>query len=622
MKKVTLSLTDKIILSVIILVAALLRLWNFNSIPFMHDEFSALARTDYDNFIDLIREGVIKDSHPPGIQMFLYFLVGIFGWNAFWLKLPFALMGVASVYLVFKIGQQWFNTNVGLISAAFVTVSELFIFYSQLIRPYSPGLFFVLLFVYFWNRILFDGTKPSIGVCIGFALSAWLSGETHMFSLIEAEVIWLTGFFFLKIDNKKQKKAYCWSSIGAILLYAPTIPIFYHQVFVNGGIGGWLSSPKLSFIIDFLRYTLNYAQFFIFECIIIVLLPLIIGNANKDKKLKLRIIGLIWFLIPLVIAYVYSLMKEPIIQFSTLCFSFPFVVIVAFSFYDRENTSFLEKIGVISVILFSGITSLVIDRQYYKQVYKQGFDQVAVEMKKNQQQYSDSINFVSYSDRSFMTKFYQDKEGITNNRFYDKESKITDYQNDISCLSSKYLGVGLTDYADLKWELSAIVYYPYLVDVKYWFTTKYLILSKGKTDNLLLKSIVKYKNIEKGKEWGPSYLLSSDTLDKNYDIGFIADIQSDDTISDIVFVVELRNKSDDSLLFWRGEDYEGEKFLPDKNHIFTNGIHADIYNIDYRDVMFKVYIWNREKKSLKINNIYYYQIKKDPYFFGLYDPLK
>lgn len=619
MKKRILSLTDKMILLVIILVAALLRFWNFNSIPFMHDEFSALSRTGYDNFIDLIREGVMEDSHPAGVQLFLYFLVGIFGWNAFWLKLPFALMGVASVYLVFKIGQQWFNTNVGLISAAFVTVSELFVFYSQLIRPYSPGLFFVLLFVYFWNRILFDETKPSIGVCIGFALSAWLAAECHMFSVAETGLIWLTGLFFLKKDNKEQKRSYWWSGIVALILYIPTIPIFYHQFFVNGGIGGWLPTPKPSFIVDFLGYTLNYAQLFIFGCIIIVLLPFIIGNANKDKKLKLRITGLIWFLIPLVIAYVYSL-KEPIIQFSTFCFSFPFVVIVAFSFYDQKSTSFLEKIVVIGVILFLGITSLVFDRQYYRQVYKQGFDQVAVEMKKNRQQYSDSINFVSYSDRSFMTKFYQDKAGITNNRFYDEKSEITDYQNDISCLSSKYLGVGLTDYADLKWELSAIAYYPYLVDVKYWFTTKYLVLSKEKTDNFLLKSIVKNENIE--KEFSHPYTLSFDTLDENYDIGFIADIQSDDTISDIVFVVELRNKSDNSLLFWRGENCEGKKFLPDKNHILTNGIHADIYNIDYKNIVFRVYLWNRGKKSLKINNIYYYQIKKDPYFFGLYDPLK
>ena len=127
---------DNIILLIIIVVSAVLRLWDLGSVPFMHDEFSALQRTGFDNLHDLIREGVmLGDSHPAGVQVLLYFMVKLFGWNAFWLKLPFALMGIASVYLTYIVARQWFGKNVGLVSAAFVSVSELFLFYSQLARP-------------------------------------------------------------------------------------------------------------------------------------------------------------------------------------------------------------------------------------------------------------------------------------------------------------------------------------------------------------------------------------------------------------------------------------------------------------------------------------------------------
>ncbi len=259
MKKELLSITDKVFLSVILLIAASLRLYHLDSVPFMHDEFSALSRTSYDSFSELIQQGIKIDSHPAGTQLFLYYMVKLFGWNEFWLKLPFALMGIASVFLIFKIGQQWFNTNVGLISAAFVTVSELFLFYSQLIRPYSSGLFCVLLFVYYWNRMLFIDEKPSVKVCVGFALSAFLSSQMHNFSLAQAGLIYLAGLLFLKKDNKLQIKAYLLSGVVALILFLPTSPIFYHQLFVNGGIGGWLSMPKASFIIDFFRYSLNYS---------------------------------------------------------------------------------------------------------------------------------------------------------------------------------------------------------------------------------------------------------------------------------------------------------------------------------------------------------------------------
>ena len=71
-----LSRYDKVILLIIIVVSAVLRLWQLHNVPFMHDEFSALSRTCYDNFHDLIREGVmLNDSHPAGTQVLVYLLL-------------------------------------------------------------------------------------------------------------------------------------------------------------------------------------------------------------------------------------------------------------------------------------------------------------------------------------------------------------------------------------------------------------------------------------------------------------------------------------------------------------------------------------------------------------------
>ena len=105
---------DGILLGGILLVAAVLRLWRLGQVPFMHDEFSALFRLKFDNFHDLIQYGVKEgDSHPAGVQVFLYYWTKLVGWNELWVKLPFALMGIASVYLIYLIGRQWFNRKVG-----------------------------------------------------------------------------------------------------------------------------------------------------------------------------------------------------------------------------------------------------------------------------------------------------------------------------------------------------------------------------------------------------------------------------------------------------------------------------------------------------------------------------
>ena len=194
---------DYILLGVILLVAAVLRLWKLGQVPFMHDEFSALFRLKFDNFHDLIQYGVTEgDSHPAGVQVFLYYWTKVVGWNELWVKMPFALMGIASVCLIYVSGRQWFNRKAGLLAAAFFAVSQLTVFYSQLARPYAPGLFFVLLMTYFWNRLLFDVKKPSVWVSVGFAISACLAALAHNFSAAQAGLIFLTGLFFLRKERR------------------------------------------------------------------------------------------------------------------------------------------------------------------------------------------------------------------------------------------------------------------------------------------------------------------------------------------------------------------------------------------------------------------------------------
>ena len=219
------------------LVAAVLRLWKLGQVPFMHDEFSALLRTRFDNFHDFIQLGIMPDSHPIGVEAFLWLWVRIFGWSEFWVKLPFALMGIGSVYLVYLIGRQWFNRKVGLFSAAFFAVSQFTVFYSQLARPYSAGLFFVLLMAWFWYKVVFGTKKPALGVYIGFALSAWACSLMQYFSIAQAGLIFLTGLLFLP---KERRKAYWLSGVGAVLLFAPTLPIFINSsLSVAASADGW-----------------------------------------------------------------------------------------------------------------------------------------------------------------------------------------------------------------------------------------------------------------------------------------------------------------------------------------------------------------------------------------------
>ena len=61
----------------------------------MHDELSALSRLQYDNIYDVVKYGVmLGDTHPAGVQVFLYYWIKFGGTSEVWVKLPFILSGI------------------------------------------------------------------------------------------------------------------------------------------------------------------------------------------------------------------------------------------------------------------------------------------------------------------------------------------------------------------------------------------------------------------------------------------------------------------------------------------------------------------------------------------------
>ena len=610
---------DYILLGVIMVVAAVLRLWKLGQVPFMHDEFSAFTRLHYDSFLDLIRDGVAPDAHPAGVQVFLYYWVKIVGWNAFWVKLPFALMGIGSVYLIYIIGRQWFNRIVGLLSAAFFAVSEFTIFYSQLARPYSAGLFFVLLQVYFWNRVLFDTKKPTTWLWVGFALSSWLAAMMHAFSIAQAGLVFLTGLFFV---TKERRKGYWLSGLAALALFSPNLPIFYRQLFLNGGVGGWLSAPKSTFLLDFLEYTMNYDYLFIFATGIIIILPFILGKWEKGKA-AMRWVGGAWFAIIFGLAFVYSLVREPIIQFSTLLFCYPFLLIVLFSFHKSRTMSTLQKAITVAALLFVGIVSLINTRDYYHNMYHQGYDGIAANMGVDNASYGNQIHFATVTGIREAAEYYQEPLGIENRSVFDRDNTLADVQQWFDeHRETPMLGFGWTDYMHPIWEVTAVGNYPYLIEKKDWFTSRYLTLSKTPVEGSqsLLTTLSDEPYPFYGQEWGKACFLCCDSLPDDVEaLGIVAHVNSLDSLHNCVVVIEIHDTETDSLVLWHSTPIEKGRYAAGE-HVLADAISfGDDLTPQGKTV--KTYLWNQGHDQMVQTGMSYYYTRKNPVLTGLYEPL-
>jgi hypothetical protein len=343
---------ENLALYLIFVFALFTRFWHYTELQFLHDEISALNRTGYHHFLTLLKKGVMVEGHPAGVQVFLHYYTQLVGQQPWLVKLPFALLGLASVALAFLCGKAMGKPVAGLLTAACMAVMQHFVMYSQLARPYGPGLFFSLLGGYFW--ILYIYKRPATKFLWGYMLAAAGAAYSHQFSLLLIGLMGISGFALLP---KAFWKKYFFFNLGVFLLYTPHLPIFFHQLSL-GGIGSWLAAPKPSFILDYFSYVAHYSWWFGG----VLLLALVLTFSYKKPNFFWP--GFIWFGLTVIIGYAYSVKVDAILQFSVLVFSFPFFLLFLFSAAAGARWFWL-----LPAVLLSGGLSLYWQRQHYPYFY-------------------------------------------------------------------------------------------------------------------------------------------------------------------------------------------------------------------------------------------------------------
>jgi len=595
----------------------------------MHDEFSAILRTYYNNFADLIEIGVKQnDSHPAGVQVFIYYWIKLFGLSEAILKFPFILLGTSSVYLIYLIGKQWFGKTSGLLAASVFAVMQFGVFYSQLARPYSPGLFFVLLSTYFWTKFVFEENHNK-WLVVAYVLAAVSASYSHMFSLLFVVVQGVSGLFFLK---KSYFLKYIFVNTAVFLLYIPNMSIFYAQL-SRGDIGGWLSDPSVWFLVEFLFYTSHFSYLFSAAIILIAVLLPFFSVSKKEGINKFRYLAIIWFFTSYLIAYLYSVLRFPIIQFSTLLFVFPFLLLFSFSFVGSLKISL--KYLIIIIVSVIGVQSLVVNRQHYNVMYTQGFDGIPREIVKYLKETDNRPHkVIMQAPNHKMFEYYFEKSGVDTNYLHlDKPFDADSISNYLRNDDQEDLLFGWVDYSRLEYLEFLKDRYKYIVSQRQFFNSEYYRFSnttKGehssdsrkfiattgiKSDKLLMKSNA--PGYSKGIEIG----LDTITLNKFDVINLRAEIDSADKNADALLVFDLRDKNGD-VVSWSAsklsdyylDDYSGHGGF----FVYHSKRLLSFYPLS-EGLVLKTYIWKRDSTSLAVKNLDVYLTSINPIENGLYD---
>lgn len=640
------KLSNKTILFLILLVAASLRFFNYNEIPFTHDEFSALFRLNFNSFLELIEKGVKIDGHPAGIQVFLYYWTKLFGKSEWIVKLPFTIFGIFSVYLIYVIAKKWFNESVGLISSAFLASIQYTVMYSQIARPYISGLFFSLLMVLFWTKIMLTPGKDFYKNTIIFIISASLCTYNHHFSLLFAAIVGISGLFFIK---KQYLIKYIISGVIIFILYFPHLNIFLYQLNI-GGVEDWLGKPHIDFIINYIAYVFNFS---ILSLVLVIMLILfgIYKKGSEDFDYKSFILFGCWFLLPIIIGFFYSKFDKSVLQYSVLIFSIPFLFFILFGHIKPQKT--IPNLIIVCIIFIVNIFSLIHERQHYKLFYHSPYKEILIDYQKAKQNNDNILAIIDSHEkisRYYLSKLKIDSGFIWLNFFKSEKDFIGFIEHQSKFHNKLFLGC-LASINPLTIPIIEDYYPVILKQQNYAGATTYLFSNEDQNENNIITVLnfesndnkswssidtAKYNDsisfsgnksyyFDNTTEWGPVYTEKLDRIitNENNFIDISLKAKALDNLDEVILVATLESNGDN--IYWGGTSFD--KFvLSNSNNDNWVTIHhsiklSDIY-LNYCNILLKVYVWNKGKKSFFIDDFKIKLRMGNPVIYGLYEKIK
>jgi len=483
--------SEDILFVVVLIVGCILRFYNYANWSLSNDELSALARLHYSSFSEMINLGVKEnDMHPAGVQTFLWTLTHLFGNSVAVVRLPFVILGCLSIPLVYLISKHWFNKNVALFSMALFSVLQFPILYSQLARPYSPGLFFSLLAVYCVTKIVQQAntTNAKAGFSLYhllFTLSGVICMYTHYFCFLFIAIVGISGFFFM---SRKYYLAYFISGALMFIFYVPSYSIFIHH-FSIGGLGGeqgWLGPPKSTAMFAYLYYSLNGSLLLVIMALVSIALPLYFSSASR-KLTSYQKLSLIFASILVLIAYFYSIYKNPVFQYSILIFGFPYFLMFIFSFSpEKLNTKYVTAITI--VILCCGLFSTVAEKKFYSTRSFAVFKEVAEQTVSMQNRYGENNveKIISVISPFYINYYLPTDSSITYSSYhiYTTEDRM-EVKNLISQSKKKFfLTAWSNSFNDPAVHFMIRQKFPYVKEFHQYFNSGIYLYSKDSSSTL------------------------------------------------------------------------------------------------------------------------------------------
>jgi uncharacterized membrane protein len=171
-----------LLIGLIVLVGMALRVYGISALDLWGDEAFSWMQANR-SFTDVL-VATAQDNYPPLHNIILYFTMALFGDSEIALRVPSALMGTLTIWVVYLAGEQMWDRRAGLIAAVLVACSPILIWHSIEARMYA--LFCLTSILYVWSSFSFlsNDSKPAMLAC-------FLSGASLLYSHIFGSFVFI-----------------------------------------------------------------------------------------------------------------------------------------------------------------------------------------------------------------------------------------------------------------------------------------------------------------------------------------------------------------------------------------------------------------------------------------------
>jgi hypothetical protein len=354
-------------IGLVIFIGCFLRYHYFTSIDGWYDEWNMLYTIDpnisnedtwkryygYRGAPNLI----LPEYYPPLNAFFMKFILGIFGYNIETTRLVSIIFGSSSLFLVFYLSKILTNFKYSLITTIIASLNLFLIWQSSEIRPHSFVVFFSLLSLIYFFKILDKDFLTNKKNYFFYLITSLILLSSWPFTLIIyfAKVIYLIQKFF--IHQKKNK---------SVFFFFILILIFYVYLNIDYLIYHLSRDEHYTKLYSSFFYSYHFRSFFgsislgaiflvTFGILLIINLKKIIFKSTKDNLLIIIILSSYFLTI------MYSVIGASVISPKYIIFILPLIII--WITLKISNSNFKYKKVLFIFLLISTILNAFINFQ-------------------------------------------------------------------------------------------------------------------------------------------------------------------------------------------------------------------------------------------------------------------